>query len=255
MENFQPDDFLAGWVGGTEKTAEPITTKFWGLLVCWLATHWTRLRHDYRLGLATTPCCTASRLFIARKSALSGVAAVAVGSPIELVKIRLQMQVQAPGRQGTFRGPLHCFLTTLQQGGLLGVYRGGGAMLLRDIPGYCTYFVPYMLLCQNLTPQGKQGPHPAIIWLSGGVSGAISWGLSTPLDVVKSRLQADGVGKTKFHGIRHCIYQSYHTEGLRVFFRGTIVNCVRGFPMSAAMFLGYELSLKAIRAAQACAEL
>jgi hypothetical protein len=33
----------------------------------------------------------------------------------------------------------------------------------------------------------------------------------------------------------------------KVFFRGITVNAVRGFPMSAAMFLGYELSLKALR--------
>lgn len=33
----------------------------------------------------------------------------------------------------------------------------------------------------------------------------------------------------------------------KVFFRGITVNMVRGFPMSAAMFLGYELSLKAFR--------
>lgn len=33
----------------------------------------------------------------------------------------------------------------------------------------------------------------------------------------------------------------------KVFFRGITVNAVRGFPMSAAMFLGYELSLRALR--------
>lgn len=33
----------------------------------------------------------------------------------------------------------------------------------------------------------------------------------------------------------------------KVFFRGITVNAMRGFPMSAAMFLGYELSLKALR--------
>jgi hypothetical protein len=33
----------------------------------------------------------------------------------------------------------------------------------------------------------------------------------------------------------------------KVFFRGITVNAVRGFPMSAAMFLGYELSLQALR--------
>lgn len=35
--------------------------------------------------------------------------------------------------------------------------------------------------------------------------------------------------------------------GLQVFFRGASVNAVRGFPMSATMFLTYELSLQFFR--------
>lgn len=67
------------------------------------------------------------------------------------------------------------------------------------------------------------------------------------MDVVKSRLQADGVYLNKYKGVLDCISQSYQKHGLKVFFRGITVNTVRGFPMSAAMFLGYELSLRAIR--------
>lgn len=34
---------------------------------------------------------------------------------------------------------------------------------------------------------------------------------------------------------------------VKVFFRGASVNAVRGFPMSATMFLTYELSLQFFR--------
>lgn len=34
---------------------------------------------------------------------------------------------------------------------------------------------------------------------------------------------------------------------LQVFFRGASVNAIRGFPMSATMFLTYELSLQFFR--------
>lgn len=34
---------------------------------------------------------------------------------------------------------------------------------------------------------------------------------------------------------------------MQVFFRGVTVNGIRGFPMSATMFLGYELSLQFFR--------
>ncbi|XP_067852321.1 LOW QUALITY PROTEIN: solute carrier family 25 member 48 [Heptranchias perlo] len=233
----------------------------------------------------------------AAASAVVGLVTVGIGAPVDLVKIRLQMQTQAVrsaklnlvgassihsialNDQPLYRGPVHCISRILRNEGIAGLYRGIGAMYLRDIPGYCLYFIPYMLLCDWMTPEGSTTPSPCCVWLAGGVAddssissssdshpnpslpqrrkgrmmmrclvrGTISWSTATPMDVVKSRLQADGVSETRYKGIIHCIQQSYQKEGLKVFFKGTAVNAIRGFPMSAAMFLGYELSLKALR--------
>ncbi|XP_017691576.1 PREDICTED: solute carrier family 25 member 48 isoform X1 [Lepidothrix coronata] len=194
-------------------------------------------------------------------SSVAGFVSVAIGTPVDLVKIRLQMQTQpyskanvklkptAPGSP-MYRGPIHCFWTILQKEGIAGIYRGTVAMLLRDVPGYCVYFIPYAVFCDWATPEGCISPSPFSVWLAGGVAGAISWGLCTPMDVVKSRLQADGVYLNQYKGTLDCILQSYQNEGLKVFFRGLTVNTVRGFPSSAAMFLGYELSLKAMKRGQ-----
>ncbi|XP_030360705.1 solute carrier family 25 member 48 isoform X2 [Strigops habroptila] len=195
---------------------------------------------------------------VALASMVAGFISVGIGTPVDLVKIRLQMQTQpyiqanmkvnptVPGFP-VYQGPIHCFRTVLQKEGIAGIYRGAGAMLLRDVPGYCLYFIPYTLFCGWITPDGCISPNPSSIWLAGGVAGAISWGTATPMDVVKSRLQADGVYLNKYKGTLDCILQSYQNEGLKVFFRGITVNAVRGFPMSSAMFLGYELSLKAMK--------
>lgn len=194
-------------------------------------------------------------------SMVAGAVSVGMSTPVDLIKIRLQMQTQsfrevhlhsktqtvALGEGPAYKGPVHCITTILRTEGLAGLYRGLNAMLLRDIPGYCLYFIPYVFLNEWITPEGSSGPNPYSVWLAGGVAGAISWGTATPMDVVKSRLQADGVYLTKYRGVLDCISQSYQKEGLQVFFRGITVNMVRGFPMSAAMFLGYELSLKAFR--------
>ncbi|XP_052584645.1 solute carrier family 25 member 48 isoform X2 [Peromyscus californicus insignis] len=194
-------------------------------------------------------------------SMVAGVVSVGLGGPVDLIKIRLQMQTQpfreanhglktravALGEQAAYHGPIHCIATIVRTEGLAGLYRGASAMLLRDIPGYCLYFIPYVFLSEWITPEACTGPSPHAVWLAGGIAGAISWGTATPMDVVKSRLQADGVYLNRYSGVLDCISQSYRQEGLKVFFRGLTVNAVRGFPMSAAMFLGYELSLKALR--------
>lgn len=44
-------------------------------------------------------------------------------------------------------------------------------MLLRDVPGYCLYFIPYTLLCDWSVPEGGVSPSPSSVWLAGGAAG------------------------------------------------------------------------------------
>ncbi|KAK1804460.1 hypothetical protein P4O66_020467 [Electrophorus voltai] len=307
MTCFHLDDFLAGWIGGassvivghpldTVKTRlqagkgykntlhcivtiykkETVTGFFKGLsfplvsitlynsMVFGFFSNSQRLINKLRDGEGRQ---STSMLDVTVASMTTGLVSVSVGAPVDLVKIRLQMQTQSvlaenltfagngsiPLRsvglqvQPVYRGPLHCISSVLQTEGMQGLYRGAGAMVLRDVPGYALYFIPYTLFSSWLNPNGNSSPHPCCIWLAGGLAGAISWVTATPADVVKSRMQADAMHDRKYKGIVHCIIQSYKTEGLHVFFRGAIVNAIRGFPMSATMFLGYELSLKFFR--------
>ncbi|XP_032384352.1 solute carrier family 25 member 48 [Etheostoma spectabile] len=227
-----------------------------------------RLISKYRYGDGRRSCSMAD-LTVA--SMLTGLVSVGLGAPVDLVKIRLQMQTQmvlaenlqlagnmsngtnipmrsigVPG-QRLYRGPIHCISSILQTEGLQGLYRGAGAMMLRDVPGYMLYFIPYTIMCDLLKPDASSSLHPGSIWLAGGLAGSISWVTATPADVVKSRMQADAQLQRKYRGVLHCIVHSYKTEGAQVFFRGVSVNAIRGFPMSATMFLTYELSLQFIR--------
>ncbi|XP_031443298.1 solute carrier family 25 member 48 [Clupea harengus] len=315
MNCFHLEDFLAGWIGGassvivghpldTVKTRlqagkgykntlhcvltiyrkETISGFFKGLsfplasitvynsVVFGFFSNTQRLISKYRYGDGRHP---SGMLDLTMASMLTGLMSVSLGAPVDLVKIRLQMQTQPKPllaesfhlagsgngsgsipmhsvhlqaqAQPTYRGPIHCISSILQTEGVQGLYRGAGAMLLRDVPGYTLYFIPYTLLRSWLSPEGSASPHPCSIWLAGGLAGSISWVTATPADVVKSRLQADAMHQRKYRGILHCIRHSYKTEGIHVFFRGATVNAVRGFPMSATMFLTYELSLKFFR--------
>lgn len=75
--------------------------------------------------------------------------------------------------QRTFRGPIHCISSILQTEGLQGLYRGAGAMILRDVPGYVLYFIPYTIFCELLTSDSKSRPNPCSIWLAGGLAGNV----------------------------------------------------------------------------------
>ncbi|XP_038554951.1 solute carrier family 25 member 48 isoform X2 [Micropterus salmoides] len=310
-KNFRLDDFIAGWIGGassvvvghpldTVKTRLQAGKDYKSPLHCILAiyrqetamgffkgmsfplasitvynsvvfgffSNTQRLISKYRYGDGRHPC---GMLDLTVASMLTGLVSVGLGAPVDLVKIRLQMQTQTdlaenvhlagnvssctniPLRsvdihsQRLYRGPIHCIISILQTEGLQGLYRGAGAMILRDVPGYMLYFIPYTIFCDLLKPDATSSPHPCFIGLAGGLAGSISWVTATPADVVKSRMQADAQPQRKYRGILHCIILSYKTEGAQVFFRGASVNAIRGFPMSATMFLTYELSLQFFR--------
>lgn len=73
-------------------------------------------------------------------------------APIDLVKVRLQGQITAD----RYRGPLHCVAVILKEEGPRGLFRGGLALALRDIPCYGIYFLPYEVIRKALTKSGKQ---------------------------------------------------------------------------------------------------
>ncbi|XP_032303284.1 solute carrier family 25 member 48 isoform X3 [Coturnix japonica] len=202
---------------------------------------------------------------------VGGAASVVVGHPLDTVKTRLQ------AGQG-YGNTLNCVLTVYRNESVAGFFKGM-SFPLASIAVYSSVVFGVFSNTQRLLGQLRHGDAshtPALVdvalastvagFISVGIgtpvdlvkirlqmqtqtysTGAISWGTATPMDVVKSRLQADGVYLNKYKGVLDCILQSYQNEGLKVFFRGITINAVRGFPTSSAMFLGYELSLKAMR--------
>lgn len=81
--------------------------------------------------------------------------------------------------------------------------------------------------------------------MAGGIAGTFSWLISFPIDVVKSRLQVDGMdGKPKYKGAIDCMRKSYQAEGMSFFLRGLNSTLMRAFPMNAVCFLVVSYVMK-----------
>lgn len=167
-----------------------------------------------------------------------------VASPMEFAKIRMQLQGQANPKVNLpfwqrnrvmYKNPLDCLVKIFKSEGLCGVYRGLGCTILRDSPGFGVYFSGYEYLTQKVT-DSKGNVNTLSLLLVGGLAGVISWMVTYPLDVMKSRLQADGVngGEKKYSGLWDCIKKSYKCEGLKVFTKGLNSTLIRAFPNNAA---------------------
>lgn len=187
----------------------------------------------------------------------TGIAGAAAGfvqsfilSPTDLVKTRLQMQGRGEmASKKLYKGPLDCITKIyLREGIRRGIFRGQGATLVREVPSFAVYFMWYDFASYFITNYRNNtadqfGAVSSIV--SGGTAGMLCWLSTYPIDVVKSRIQADGIdgNRSLYNGIIDCFRKSYREEGLAVFSRGLLSCLVRAFPVNAAIFLVVELVL------------
>uniref|UniRef100_A0A8C6TGW8 Mitochondrial basic amino acids transporter n=1 Tax=Neogobius melanostomus TaxID=47308 RepID=A0A8C6TGW8_9GOBI len=163
--------------------------------------------------------------------------------PMELAKTRMQMQGtgEKKSKRKLYKNSLDCLVRIYRKEGLRGINRGMVTTLLRETPGFGVYFLPedsYMI--------------PKLLF-AGGMSGIASWLSTYPVDVIKSRLQADGVGGVnRYNGILDCVRQSVQKEGLRVFTRGLTSTLLRAFPVNATTFATVTLFLMYMREEREC---
>ncbi|XP_019750522.1 solute carrier family 25 member 47-A isoform X1 [Hippocampus comes] len=175
---------------------------------------------------------------------VGGITQVLFVAPGDIVKVRLQCQTESMrrGSKPKYRGPVHCLLSILKEEGPRGLYRGALPLALRDGPGFGMYFLTYNTICELLSESRTEKPAWSAVMLAGGFAGTVAWSMSTPMDVIKARLQVDGSRETRrYRGLVHCIAETTRTEGAGVFFRSLGINCLRAFPVNLVVFVTYEL--------------
>lgn len=174
-------------------------------------------------------------------------------SPVELVKIRLQLQnVQAklPHQVlDSHKGPLSVAKNIWKTEGLRGMYRGLTITVLRDAPAHGFYFWTYEYMREQLHPGCSKSGQESLrtMLLAGGFAGVASWVSCYPLDVVKTRLQAQSpYVPLKYNGIVDCFRKSVNEEGYHVLWRGLGTAVSRAFVVNGAIFAAYEVSLRCL---------
>ncbi|XP_034435824.1 mitochondrial basic amino acids transporter [Hippoglossus hippoglossus] len=181
---------------------------------------------------------------------LAGAAAGAIQCviccPMELAKTRMQMQGTGEKKSSRrlYKNSLDCLVRIYNREGLRGVNRGMVTTLIRETPGFGVYFLAYDVLTRYLGCEPNDRYMIPKLLFSGGMAGIASWLSTYPVDVIKSRLQADGVGGVyKYSGIADCVRQSVRREGYMVFTRGLTSTLLRAFPVNAATFATVTLVL------------
>ncbi|KAJ9568360.1 hypothetical protein OSB04_004326 [Centaurea solstitialis] len=182
-------------------------------------------------------------------AALGGFGAGAIQSlmlsPIELIKIRLQLQTRAQNNH-TERGPLSVAKNILKAEGFRGIYRGLTITALRDAPSHGFYFWTYEFMREKLHPGCRKSGEESFdtMLVAGGLAGVASWVCCYPLDVIKTRLQAQTAASRKYDGIVDCFRKSVEQDGFSVLWRGLGTAVSRAFVVNGAIFTAYETALR-----------
>lgn len=161
-------------------------------------------------------------------------------NPLEIVKIRLQMQGQAAkSTAGAPKGAVHI----IKQLGLLGLYRGATACLARDVPFSAIYFPSYWHLKRDVFHEGRDGKKLGYgeALAAAAIAGMPAAYLTTPADVIKTRLQTEAKsGETHYKGVVDAFRKILAEEGPRALFKGGPARILRSSPQFGVTLVVYE---------------
>ncbi|EOQ99986.1 hypothetical protein J056_001216 [Wallemia ichthyophaga EXF-994] len=161
-------------------------------------------------------------------------------NPLEIVKIRLQIQGEAVRiGEAQPRGAFHI----IRQLGLLGLYKGATACLLRDVPFSMVYFTSYAHLKKDFFKEGVHGKKLGFgeTLLSAAIAGMPAAYFTTPADVIKTRLQAEAKqGQTSYRNVGHAFTSILREEGPKALFKGGPARVLRSSPQFGVTLVAYE---------------
>ncbi|TEB38112.1 mitochondrial carrier [Coprinellus micaceus] len=167
--------------------------------------------------------------------------AVAVVTPMEVVKIRLQAQQHSladPLETPRYRNAAHAVYTIVREEGFATLYRGVSLTALRQATNQGANFTAYQEI-KNLTSVELPSYQHMMIGLISGAMGPFS---NAPIDTIKTRLQkATAVpGQSSLQRILAIAGDMWRTEGVASFYKGITPRVLRVAPGQAIVFAVYE---------------
>ena len=161
---------------------------------------------------------------------LAGLTQCVATNPMEIVKIRLQ----TASLEGVKLSPMQA----VNELGIKGLYRGAPATLARDIPFSVAFFALYGHLKDTWATDADGNTSFGKVLVSGMGAGMLGAALSTPPDVVKTRLQIKDAKHTSMVAQTKDILAN---EGAAALFKGVVPRMMIIGPLFAITLFSYEV--------------
>ncbi|KAJ2162382.1 hypothetical protein GGF46_000746 [Coemansia sp. RSA 552] len=189
---------------------------------------------------------------VAIAGAGAGAVNSALASPVELLKVRLQVQYNTAAEgAAVFRGPVPLARHLVSKFGVRGLSWGFWATVAREIPANAAFYTGFEFakrsFARALTDGDVNKLSPIYLMMSGSIGGVSYWTASYPLDVIKSRVQnaaAPPTGRPWY--ILTAAREIMAERGILGFFRGFSPSVIRSIPAAGVTFATYELVMRSL---------
>ena len=171
--------------------------------------------------------------------ALAGVTEAFFNCPFEVVKVRMQSKES----KGLYSGTWDCFVKTYKSEGFFrGLYKGFEPQLWRNAVWNGTYFgvIGSIRNAYPAKPGATKSETVVNNLLTGSTAGALASCMNTPFDVVKSRMQNQKPGETKYRWAVPSLFTILNEEGPRNLYKGLGPRLLRLGPGGGIMIVAFD---------------
>ncbi|KND89474.1 Mitochondrial thiamine pyrophosphate carrier 1 [Tolypocladium ophioglossoides CBS 100239] len=188
-----------------------------------------------------------TKLQVVSAGAIAGLVSRFVIAPLDVVKIRLQLQPHslsdplAPLREApAYFGTVVTLKHILRHEGITGLWKGNVPAELMYVCYAAVQFTTYRSMTLFLrTALPTRLPDSAESFIAGATSGAAATGVTYPLDLLRTRFAAQGRHRI-YKSLRSAIWDIKTDEGWKGFFRGLTPALGQIIPFMGIFFTTYE---------------
>ncbi|XP_040291614.1 mitochondrial thiamine pyrophosphate carrier [Bufo bufo] len=178
---------------------------------------------------------------VAAAGSLSGLFTRAAISPLDVIKIRFQLQIEDLRGRGKYRGILHAVRVILKEEGLPGFWKGHVPAQLLSVCYGAVQFATFEVLTKTIhTSTSLDARAPVVHFFCGGLAACSATLTVQPLDTLRTRFAAQGEPKV-YRTLRYAVVTMYRTEGVFTFYRGLFPTLLAVFPYAGLQFSSYNL--------------
>merc|ERR1719347_171941 len=175
---------------------------------------------------------------------LSGSSATCCIQPIDMVKVRIQLQGEGGGAVTT--NPVKIATQIIASDGVGGLYKGLSAAILRQMTYGLSRLGIFRTITNAMTPEGKTAADITFTQRLGAslCAGGIGALIGTPADAALVRMQADATlpadQRRGYTNDFNALFRMAKEEGLNGFFSGATPTIFRGLLINVGMLTTYD---------------